>query len=131
MIDNPTIGWNAALLAGGALGTVFFAGLWWTARRRLETPARWFIASSIAHAIVLCGFHGRCDAAAASAVPGWVCTGTCAGLAASTPACPDALAPSASSPPRRETTMRLTPTIDFWEYGFTAERHFRHLYSGH
>jgi len=50
----------AALLAGGALGTVFFAGLWWTVRRvsNSATPARWFIASLIVRtALVLTGFY--------------------------------------------------------------------------
>ncbi|WP_339079294.1 ATP synthase subunit I [Pseudomonas sp. TMP9] len=64
MIDNPNwLAGIAALLAGGALGTVFFAGLWWTVRRAADsatpaTPARWFIASLIVRtAIVLAGFY--------------------------------------------------------------------------
>lgn len=61
MINNPS--WLAgivALLAGGALGTLFFAGLWWTVRRAADsaTPARWFIVSLIVRtATVLAGFY--------------------------------------------------------------------------
>ncbi|MGB7756169.1 MAG: ATP synthase subunit I [Salinisphaera sp.] len=36
MSDLPWLG--LALLAGGALGTFFFGGLWWTVRRCLESP---------------------------------------------------------------------------------------------
>lgn len=61
MINSPNwLAGIAALLAGGALGTVFFAGLWWTVRRAADsaTPARWFIASLIVRtAIVLAGFY--------------------------------------------------------------------------
>jgi F1F0 ATPase subunit 2 len=36
-----------ALLAGGALGAVFFGGLWWTIRETLSSgaPAVWFFGS--------------------------------------------------------------------------------------
>ncbi len=61
MINNPDwLAWFAALLVGGALGTVFFVGLWWTVRRAADsaTPARWFIASLIVRTgIVLAGFY--------------------------------------------------------------------------
>jgi F1F0 ATPase subunit 2 len=50
----------AALLAGGALGAMFFAGLWWTVRRAAasSTPARWFLGSLVLRtAMVLAGFY--------------------------------------------------------------------------
>jgi F1F0 ATPase subunit 2 len=36
-----------ALIAGGALGAVFFGGLWWTVHRGLSSPrpALWFLVS--------------------------------------------------------------------------------------
>lgn len=49
-----------ALLAGGTLGAMFFAGLWWTVQRGAAspTPARWFIGSLILRTgIVLAGFY--------------------------------------------------------------------------
>jgi F1F0 ATPase subunit 2 len=52
--------WAAALLAGGTLGTVFFAGLWWTVRVGASslTPARWFVGSLVLRsAIVLSGLY--------------------------------------------------------------------------
>jgi F1F0 ATPase subunit 2 len=62
MIDHGT--WAlvglAALLAGAALGCVFFGGLWWTVRRGAlsPTPARWFFASLILRTTtVLFGFY--------------------------------------------------------------------------
>ena len=61
MINNPILlVWIASLLAGGALGTIFFVGLWWTVRRAADspTPARWVIVSLIGRtAIVLAGFY--------------------------------------------------------------------------
>ena len=61
MINNPNwLAAIAALLAGGALGTLFFAGLWWTVRRAAvsATPAGWFFASLLVRtAIVLAGFY--------------------------------------------------------------------------
>lgn len=57
---NAPLVWMLALLAGGALGAVFFAGLWWTVRLGASsvTPARWFIASLVLRtAVVLSGFH--------------------------------------------------------------------------
>ncbi|WP_339560906.1 ATP synthase subunit I [Pseudomonas sp. EA_65y_Pfl1_P113] len=61
MINNPNwLAGIAALLTGGALGAVFFAGLWWTVRWAADsaTPARWFITSLIVRtAIVLAGFY--------------------------------------------------------------------------
>jgi F1F0 ATPase subunit 2 len=46
--------------AGGALGAVFFGGLWWTVRRGLASghPALWFMASLMLRlAITLSGFY--------------------------------------------------------------------------
>ncbi|KAA0986217.1 hypothetical protein BI292_01450 [Pseudomonas sp. 43NM1] len=62
MIDHGSwaLVWVAALLAGAALGFIFFAGLWWTVRRGASspTPARWFLASLILRtATVLFGFY--------------------------------------------------------------------------
>ncbi|MFJ2536010.1 ATP synthase subunit I [Pseudomonas sp. NPDC087614] len=62
MIDQGTwaLVWLAALLAGAALGGVFFGGLWWTVRRGASspTPARWFLASLLLRtATVLFGFY--------------------------------------------------------------------------
>jgi F1F0 ATPase subunit 2 len=52
--------WTGALLAGFALGAVFFGGLWWTVRRGAvsPTPARWFIGSLVLRTTtVLAGFY--------------------------------------------------------------------------
>lgn len=52
--------WAAALLAGAALGAVFFGGLWWTVQRGAasKTPARWFLGSLVLRtAFVLAGFY--------------------------------------------------------------------------
>lgn len=47
-------------LAGGALGLVFFGGLWWTVRRGASSPypALWFFGSLLLRtAFVLAGFY--------------------------------------------------------------------------
>ena len=52
--------WVGSLLAGGALGAVFFGGLWWTVQRGAasSTPTRWFIGSFVLRtATVLAGFY--------------------------------------------------------------------------
>ena len=52
--------WVGSLLAGGALGAVFFGGLWWTVKRGAVSPAptRWFLGSFILRtATVLAGFY--------------------------------------------------------------------------
>lgn len=52
--------WAVALLAGVALGAVFFGGLWWTVQRGAASPApaRWFVGSLVLRtAIVLAGFY--------------------------------------------------------------------------
>lgn len=49
-----------ALLAGMALGAVFFGGLWWTVQRGAtsDTPARWFLASMLLRTgLTLAGFY--------------------------------------------------------------------------
>ena len=49
-----------ALAAGGALGIIFFGGLWYTVRRGLQArqPARWFLASLLVRmSLVLWGFY--------------------------------------------------------------------------
>ena len=50
-----------ALLAGGALGAMFFGGLWWTVLRGASSgkPARWFFASLLLRmGLSLVGFYG-------------------------------------------------------------------------
>lgn len=49
-----------AWIAGGALGGIFFAGLWWTVRRGLSSahPALWFLGSTLVRTgVVLAGFY--------------------------------------------------------------------------
>ena len=50
----------SALIAGGLLGTIFFAGLWWTIRSALAAanPALWFAASLLLRmGLILVGFY--------------------------------------------------------------------------
>ena len=63
---NETLTLGLAWLAGGALGGIFFGGLWWTVRRGVSSrqPALWFFGSMMARmAITLTGFYfvGRGD----------------------------------------------------------------------
>lgn len=47
-------------VAGAALGTLFFAGLWWTLRRGLASsrPALWFFASLVLRlSLTVAGFY--------------------------------------------------------------------------
>jgi F1F0 ATPase subunit 2 len=49
-----------SLLAGAALGMIFFGGLWWTVRSGLgsKVPALWFLVSlALRTAMVLAGFY--------------------------------------------------------------------------
>jgi F1F0 ATPase subunit 2 len=49
-----------ALAAGMVLGTIFFAGLWWTVSRGLTAavPALWFGLSALVRmAVVVCGIY--------------------------------------------------------------------------
>jgi len=57
-----------AVLAGGALGMLFFGGLWWTVRRGVSSrrPAAWFFGSLLLRMVItLAGFYwvgrGRWD----------------------------------------------------------------------
>jgi len=57
---NSTITLALAWLAGGALGAIFFGGLWWTVGKAVSSsrPARWFLASLLLRmGIVLTGFY--------------------------------------------------------------------------
>jgi F1F0 ATPase subunit 2 len=52
--------WVLVVLAGTALGTVFFGGLWWTVQRGAGSPAaaRWFLGSLVLRTVVvLAGFY--------------------------------------------------------------------------
>jgi F1F0 ATPase subunit 2 len=58
MSETPKV--IVALLAGGFLGAIFFAGLWWTIRKGVSSrlPALWFSGSLFVRmAIVLPGFY--------------------------------------------------------------------------
>ena len=49
-----------AWVGGGALGTFFFGGLWWTVRKGLSSrhPAPWFLGSLLLRTgIILAGFY--------------------------------------------------------------------------
>jgi F1F0 ATPase subunit 2 len=52
MSETPAL--ILALLAGVSLGTIFFAGLWWTTRRAVSSPrpAVWFLGSLVLRAII-------------------------------------------------------------------------------
>jgi len=57
---SDAVNWAAAMLAGAALGVIFFGGLWWTVQRGAisPSPARWFLGSFVLRtAIVLIGFY--------------------------------------------------------------------------
>ncbi len=59
-VGAPALAAALALVAGAALGVVFFGGLWITARRgaRSAQPATWFAGSLLLRmAIVLPGFY--------------------------------------------------------------------------
>ncbi len=60
MNTNEIIFIALAGLAGAALGTLFFAGLWWTLRRGLASsrPALWFFASLVLRlSLTAAGFY--------------------------------------------------------------------------
>ena len=57
---NETLTLALAWLAGGALGAIFFGGLWWTVRKGVSSPqpALWFFGSLLLRmSIVLAGFY--------------------------------------------------------------------------
>jgi F1F0 ATPase subunit 2 len=49
MTTHDALSLLLAWLAGGALGTFFFGGLWWTVRRALaaSNPAMWILPSAL------------------------------------------------------------------------------------
>lgn len=57
---NETLTRLLAGVAGGALGALFFGGLWWTVRKGISSrqPALWFMGSLLLRtSIVLAGFY--------------------------------------------------------------------------
>ena len=57
---NDTLTLALAGLAGGALGAIFFGGLWWTVRRGIAStqPALWFFGSLVLRtSVALGGFY--------------------------------------------------------------------------
>ena len=57
---NETLTMALAWMAGGVLGTIFFAGLWWTVRKGISSklPALWFFGSLLLRmSIALTGFY--------------------------------------------------------------------------
>jgi F1F0 ATPase subunit 2 len=57
---SETMNLALALLAGGALGAIFFGGLWWTVREGVSSsqPALWFLGSLLIRmSIALTGFY--------------------------------------------------------------------------
>ena len=61
---NETLTLMLAWLAGGALGTMFFGGLWWTVRKGVASrqPALWFFGSLLLRmSLALAGFYGVSD----------------------------------------------------------------------
>ena len=60
MTTTETLTLVPAGIAGGALGAIFFGGLWWTVIRGVssERPALWFFGSMLARtSIALAGFY--------------------------------------------------------------------------
>jgi len=57
MTMNEAVSLVTALLVGGALGVIFFGGLWWTIRGALPStaPALWFLGSFILRASIAIG----------------------------------------------------------------------------
>ena len=60
MRTTETLTLAQAAIAGGALGAIFFGGLWWTVRQgiRSRQPALWFLGSLLLRTgVVLTGFY--------------------------------------------------------------------------
>ncbi|CAN5357069.1 ATP synthase subunit I [soil metagenome] len=60
MTMNETLTLVLASVAGGALGAIFFGGLWWTVRKSVTSgkPALWMLASLLLRmGIALAGFY--------------------------------------------------------------------------
>ena len=101
--DMPLVA-GASMLAGAALGAIFFGGLWWTVQRGAASaaPARWFITSLVVRtAIVLAGFYvgWRGSACASGAVPAWLSAGACHRAPCSKADRPAAAPPASRAPP--------------------------------
>ncbi len=55
---------GVSFVAGLALGTIFFGGLWWTVRKGLTSdhPATWFLVSQVSRmAVTMFGFYFVAD----------------------------------------------------------------------
>lgn len=62
-MNEQLLMWLAVLLAGAALGFIFFGGLWWTVRRAMTSRwvGLWFFGSMLLRtALVLAGFYYAC-----------------------------------------------------------------------
>jgi F1F0 ATPase subunit 2 len=60
MTMNETLALALAWVAGGALGAIFFGGLWWTVRQGVASkqPALWFFGSMLLRmSLTLAGFY--------------------------------------------------------------------------
>jgi len=60
MMMNDTLALVLAWIAGGALGAIFFGGLWWTVRKSLASakPALWVLASLLLRmGVTMTGFY--------------------------------------------------------------------------
>jgi F1F0 ATPase subunit 2 len=60
MTMNDAVNLALALVAGVALGAIFFGGLWWTVRKSISSqqPALWFLPSLLLRTgLVLAGFY--------------------------------------------------------------------------
>jgi len=58
MIEILTL--SLAAVAGGALGTVFFGGLWWSVNKGVQSkePALWFFGSLVLRTVItVAGFY--------------------------------------------------------------------------